>query len=268
MATIPRFPIELDTPRGTCPDCGRPILTLTTGKCSYCGAMIRDRFADSPQIQARLGAMAPGWDLARLKAWVRQRPTLLARVMQEEAWPCLGGWVADNLWREWESRERLRKTNGQDLRMGGVVVQQVDLLALGDTTPWVAVRVGGRRSAFVVDEATGMVVSGNRGAKPFAEAWKLEATGCLETEPEATTKCHSCGASIPPEAFRCDYCRNWQMAPRTPWNLVALRDLMQETSQDILRPEIQPESPFASLFHREDDFGDSLFNGIMNNLIC
>jgi hypothetical protein len=258
--------IELDARRGHCPTCGRPILTHATGKCSYCGASVEAHLTESPEVQARLGQMAPGWDGERLKAWVRTRPTLLARTMQEEAWPCLSSWVAEPLWREWEGRERLRKANGQELRTGGVVIQQVSILDLGDATPWVAVRVVGRRSTFVVDRATGLVVSGNRGAKLFSEGWKLEATGLPESK--TLLNCKSCGAPMAPEELRCGYCRNWQVPPGAPWRLLALQDLVQRTLEGMPHPPAQSEGIFSRFMHREEDLGDALFDGIMNNIIC
>jgi len=259
-------PIKLDTHRGLCPSCRRPILTYATGKCSYCGASTEAALAENPGIEKRLSEMAPGWDLGRFKAWVRTRPALLARAMQEEAWPCLSAWVAEHLWRDWESREQHRKVNGQELRIGGVAVHQVSVLTLGDPSPWVGCRIVGRRSSFVVDTATGMVVSGNRGAKLFSEAWKLEATGL--PDPQAFLGCRRCGAPMAPEDLRCGYCRNWQIPPASPWRLVALQDLMPKTLEGLPPSDSQHHNPFADFLRRDDDFGDTLFDGIMNNFIC
>jgi len=259
-------PIELDDSRGHCPTCDRPILTHATGRCSFCGASVEARIAESPEAQARIAAMAPGWDVDRLKGWLRARPALLARVMEQEAWPCLGAWVAEPLWREWESRESHRRANGQEMRIGGVVLQQVSLAALGDASPWIACRIIGRRSAFVVDRATGMVVSGNRGAKLFTEAWKLEATG--QPEPKPLLNCHSCGAPMAPKDLRCGYCRAWQVAPPEPWRLIALQDLMPKALEELPPLEAQHHNPFENLLGQREDWGDSLFDGIMNNFIC
>ncbi len=258
-------PIELDDSRGQCPTCGRPILTHATGRCSFCGASVEACIAESPEAQARIAAMAPGWSVERLKTWLRARPALLARVAEVGAWPCLGAWVAEPLWREWESRESHRRANGQELRVGGVVVQQVSLAALSDASPWIVGRVIGRRSTFVVDRATGMVVSGNRGAKLFTEIWKLEATGLPESKP--LWNCRSCGAPMA-EELRCGYCRAWQAPPPEPWRLVALQDLLPMTHDGLPPAETGRHNPFEHLLERQEDWGDSLFDGIMNNFIC
>ncbi len=206
--------IQLTT-SGGCPACGRPLLGLTHGGCTFCEAR-GPWFEALPAVAARLDAMALGWTLERLKRWAEPRPAQLAWAYRRKRWEALVTWVDEDFRGALARLEMNRRDRGRMLQIEAVEVSDLRLEAIHDYDPWLTLRVAGQRIAYLMNDQ-GEAFEGAIEPAPFLEFWRLRPTGAFEKPSEMV--CTSCGAPIAFEAERCGSCGG--VAPRKagPWLL-------------------------------------------------
>lgn len=210
--------IRLDTD-GDCPHCGRPILGLAHDRCDACKRPI-EGFEGLPSVASRLEAIAPGWTVARIKAWAARLPAQLALAYQSRQWKNLGWWAEPELWEGWARQEMSLRGRGQALQLDEVRLQDARVSGLEGSRPFVDFRMEGTRSAFLYDPASGRLISGADAPRPFQELWTLRYTG--RAWPSDLPPCHSCGADLPFEAALCPHCRTPVQPALGPWSVIRL----------------------------------------------
>lgn len=68
-----------------------------------------------PAVASRLEAIAPGWTVERLKAWVARLPEQLARAYRSRAWKNLGWWAKPDQREGWARMEMSLRGRGRAL---------------------------------------------------------------------------------------------------------------------------------------------------------
>ncbi|HJV22748.1 MAG TPA: hypothetical protein VJ570_08625 [Holophagaceae bacterium] len=234
---------------GECPHCGQALLGLASAKCSHCGRSLVPEFESMPSVAERLAALAPGWTVSDLLAWVRPRPSQLAWVHQNQQWPLLEHFVAEELWSDWQQWERARRSRGVSLQLDEVQVASVHLVGLGEWQDWAQVRIHGRRASYEWSLHSSLALSGSTSAAPFTELWWLEATGAPKHA--ADLRCGSCGGDVTFNQPACPYCGAGVTRPLGPWRLTRV-DVVQEGLA---------ESAWGERSHED-------WQWVMENLIC
>jgi len=210
--------IRLDTD-GDCPHCGRPILGVSHDRCDACTKLITG-FEDLASVASRLNAIAPGWTVDRLKAWIARLPEQLAFAYQRHGWKNLGWWAEETLWEGWARTEMSLRGRGKALQLEEVIVERVQVAGLDEARPFVDFRVEGRRRAYLYEPARGRVLEGSDAPRPFQEFWTARFTG-LEW-PSDLPPCLSCGAGLPLEASACPHCTTPVQPSIGPWSVIRL----------------------------------------------
>ncbi len=228
--------IRLDD-EGECPSCRRPLLGFGLGACSFCEAPYGAWLEFLPAATARLHAIAPGWTPARLRDWLRPRPAQLAWAYQRQAWAHLETWMDEDLRGGLARLEMSRRGRGLGTAYGAVEVAVVQLQALGDRDPWVALRVEGRRLAAPWGEPE---EDGAREPEPFLEWWSLRPTGGPERAGESA--CVACGAPIAFEDERCRACGAAPVREPGPWLVEGI--LVRGPGAGAARLHLQGRSAF------------------------
>ncbi len=246
MTLPPAIPLVT---HGDCPHCGQALLGLATARCSHCGRSLVPHFEALPSVAARLAEMAPGWTVPALLEWVRPRPAQLAWVHQNQQWPLLGHFVAEELWSSWQQWERGRRTRGVSLVLDEVQVDSVHLVGLGEWQGWAQLRLHGRRASYEWSLHSNLALSGNTTPAPFTELWWLESTG--RPMHAADLRCSSCGGDVTFTQVACAYCGGGIQRPLGPWRLVRVEVVQQGLA----------ESAWVEKGHED-------WQWVMENLIC
>lgn len=228
----PYTAIRLDTD-GECPHCARPILGLAHDRCDACMKPI-EGFESLPSVAARLDEIAPGWTVARLKAWAAPRPAQLAWAYRSRAWKNLGWWAETELWEGWARMEMSLRGRGHGLQMERVDLHRAQLAGLDGTHPVVDLRMEGDRIAYLYDPASGRLVEGADAPRPFRELWTLRCTG--RAWPSELPSCSNCGAGLPFEAIDCPHCRTPVQPSLGPWSVIRLWPLDRQGAPVQQRP--------------------------------
>lgn len=222
MSLPPAIPLVT---HGACPHCGQDLLGLAQARCTHCGRSLVPAFEGFEPVGERLREMAPGWTVPDLLGWVRPRPGQLAWVHQNQQWPLLGHFVAEDLWSAWQQWERARRSRGLSLQVEGVEVDAVHLVGLGEWEPWAQVRIHGRRAVYEWDLTSQLAQAGATSPGPFTELWWLRPTGMPAHR--AALRCSGCGGEVAFDHLVCGYCGRGVERRPGPWQVVKVQVLQE-----------------------------------------
>lgn len=220
MTVPPAIPLAT---HGECPLCGQRLLGLAQARCGHCGRSLVPQFEALDSVGDRLREMAPGWTVPALLAWVRPRPAQLAWVHQNQQWPLLEHFVAEELWTSWQRWEQTRRTRGLSLQVEDVQVTSVHLVGLGEWHDWALVRLHGRRASFEWSLHSSRVLEGSPDPGTFTELWRLQPTGAPAQA--ADLRCSACAGEVRFDQARCGYCGSGVVRTLGPWVLTSVQVL-------------------------------------------
>ncbi len=222
MSLPPAIPLVT---HGDCPHCGQRLLGLAQAKCGHCGRSLVPEFESLDAVGARLREMAPGWTVSALLDWVRPRPAHLAWVHQNQQWPLLAHFVAEDLWAAWQRWEQTRRSRGVSLQVEEVQISSAQLVGLGEWQDWALVRLHGRRTCFEWSLHSSRALGGGTDPALFTELWRLQPTGAPLHA--ADLRCTACGGEVRFDQVHCGYCRAGVVRPLGPWVITQLQVLQE-----------------------------------------
>lgn len=204
-----------------CPQCRRPLLSLATDACGFCGHDLEERFQQLPEVASRLTEIARSWTPDTFLEWMQPRPAQILWALSTGHWRNLGHWVAEDLWRCWA--RLFANLNGRWATriVDDLQLESIRICGLGEFEPWVKVRILGQRIDFQSNPYTQEVVRGCPESLPFREIWTLVPTG--EPIEKAHHQCTECGGGLDFVDTHCPYCTCPVIPVIGPWKLASVR---------------------------------------------